>query len=260
MKFWNFGRTKPVSVDISERMPITTDLFLRAYKPADDLTLSERTERIIQQQRAISDELNIWTWYMYDKAEIDIGNDACYDPIYKKVKKGMNTKRVKIIRYQPNDIPDMQSTCFFIRSKNFIPEPFLITHSLGWRGNYSESECINADNFKNSPEMNNKAAILKLTNKIIDEYKPISLYITSKNYHRNIAKLPDNTPWTGWITYLDNSIRLPKKRPDFCQVQTKANGMLFQVCDEMFDDNNPKHSTTALQLEDWFRKNKIKIK
>lgn len=181
MKLWSFGRNKSIPDDIPPAATAPTDMFLRAYKPAQNLTLSERTERIIRQQRFISDELKIWTWYMSDKTEIDVRDDSCYDLIYKRAKKGMNTKRVNIVRYQPNDIPDMQSTCLFLHSKNFPPDPFLIMHQLGWCGEYSKSECINANNFLNASEMNNKSAILKLMNKIIDDYKPTSLYLTSKN-------------------------------------------------------------------------------
>src|ERR1700743_3146492 len=97
------------------------DLFLRAFKPAVNLTLAERTERILLQQRFIADELKIWTWYLVDKTEIDISDDAFYDSIYKQAKKGMNAGRAEIIRYQPNDIPDLQSTCFFMLSPKLNP-------------------------------------------------------------------------------------------------------------------------------------------
>jgi hypothetical protein len=259
MSFWNFGRRKSMPMDLSPSASLPTNIFLRAYKPAKDLTLADRTELIIRQQRFISDELKIWTWYMFDKTRIDIRDDACYDLIYKRAKKGMNTKRLSIIRYQPNDIPDLQSTCFFLLTKSFPPDPFLTMHQLGWHGKYSEYECINVDHFNNAPEFYNPSAIIGLMDRIIDEYKPALLYITSGHYHRNIAKLPEHTPWTGWITYLDNCITLPKSLPNFCEVQHKANGTLFKVCEEMFDDNNSKHTGTALKLEKWFKSNKVKV-
>jgi len=235
------------------------DLFLRAFKPAKNLTLAARTERIISQQRFIADELKIWTWFLSDKTEIDIRDDAIYDLIYKQAKKGMNTKRVKIIRYQPNDIPDMWSTCLFLLSPKFNPEPLIITHRLGWNDKYSESESINIDHFVNAAEVNNKSAITGLVDKILSEYIPENLYVTSKHYFHNISKRPENVPWTGWITYLDKSISLPKIKPDFCDVIQKADGTLFQTSSELFDDNNPEHTENALRLEKWFEKNKVRI-
>ncbi|HEX3384609.1 MAG TPA: hypothetical protein VHS53_05445 [Mucilaginibacter sp.] len=259
MKFWSFGRTKSLPVDLSGKGRTPSDIFLRAYKPAQNFTLAERTERIMQQQRFISDELKIWTWDLsYNNIELDIRDNACYDLIYKRAKKGMNTKRADTIRYQPGDIPDLQSTCFFCL-KNSGFEHFYITHQLGWNGNFSKSECINIDGFVHAPESYSPSIITRLMDRIIDEYKPKSLCITSSNYHLKIAKRPDSTPWTGWITYLDNSVPLPKKYPDFCEVQTKANGTLFQVCEEMFNDTSSKHTDASLKLEKWFRKNGVRV-
>jgi len=235
------------------------DFFLRAFKPAENLTIAQRAERILLQQRFIADELKIWAWYLTDKTEIDIRDDACYDLIYKQAKKGLNAKLVKITRYQPNDIADAQSTCMFLTSPKFIPVPLIITHKLGYCGRYNESETIGFDHFINEESLNNETVLSSLVDRIITEYKPRELYLSTTKYFHDVAKTPDDIAWTGWITYLDNSINLPKLKPDFCQTEQKQTGMLFKTSANMFDDSNPEHVDTALRLEQWFTQNKVKV-
>lgn len=233
------------------------DFFLRAIKPAENLTLAQRTERILSQQRFISDELKTWAWFLTDKTEIDIRDDACKHLIYKQVKKGLNAKMVKIIRYQPDDIPDAQSSCIFIISKKFYPEPFIVSHRLGYYGEYSKTESINVDQFIREKHLNNEPTITALIERILKEYKPRELYLSSKEYFHNYSNTPETEPWTGWITYLDNSIHLPKSKPKFCKVNQTPSGTIFQTTDDLFDENNPEHIKNALRLEKWFKDNNV---
>jgi len=231
--------------------------FLSAFKPAENLTLAERAERILSQQRFIADELQRWTWFLTDKTEIDIRDDACYDLIYKQAKKGMNAKMVKITRYQPGDIPDTQSTCLFFITKKFYPEPFSVSHRLGYYGNYDKNESIGVKHFANAEHLNNQGTITGLFEAIESKYKPRELYVTTEEYFHNHSKTPNDTPRTGWITYLDNSIKLPKSKPDFCKVIQRPLGTIFQTTEGLFDDGNPKHIDNALRLEQWFVVNNV---
>lgn len=232
-------------------------LFLEAYKPAQNFSLAERAHRILNQQRFICEEMNNWIWYLYDKAQIDLKDEACYDLIYKQAKRGMNTKLVEITRYQPNDIPDLRSRCLFLRSNDFRSNPLSVHHHTGFFGPYSEIESIHIDHFENAPEFDSALAIKSLVHRIIEEYNPDVLYLTSSKYIIDILKIKD-VPRTGWITYLKNSTLLPKSMPDFCSVEHTSRGVIFYTTDRMFDENNPEHIENALRLSRWFKKYDIK--
>ena len=234
------------------------NLYLQAYKPAQNFTLAERAEKILRQQRFISEELNNWTWYLYDKTPIDLRDDACYELIYKQAKRGMNSKMAKITRYHPHDIPNLQSRCLFYISTNFLPEPFLVSHHLGYNGEYSKNERIHINHFHKTSALNNESTIKSLARKIIKEYTPAVLYVTSSKYILDISKAPYDIPRTGWITYVDNSISLPNSMPDFCRTEQLTNGTLFFTTDGMFNEDNPHHIDTALKLSKWFEENKVK--
>jgi len=235
------------------------DLSLTAYKPAQNFTLAERAERMLKQQRFISEELNNWIWYLHDKTAIDLRDDACYELIYKQAKRGMNTKMAKITKYQPNDIPDLQSRCDFYKSTDFSPDPFLVSHHLGYNRDYSEKEYIRIDHFYRAPELNNELTIRHLVSKIIQEYDPVGLYVASKKFILEFLNVPHGVPWSGWITYLNKSVRLPDLMPKFCQVEHLTNGVLFNTNDNMFDEDNPQHIDTALKLSKWIEKNKVRV-
>ncbi|HZY37001.1 MAG TPA: hypothetical protein VFE53_10150 [Mucilaginibacter sp.] len=234
------------------------DLYLQAYKPAQNFTLAERAERMVRQQRLISEELNNWIWYLHDKSSIDLRDDACHELIYKQAKRGMNTKMAKITRYQPNDIPDMQSRCLFLKSTDFRSNPFSVSHHLGYFGEYSKVEYIHIDRLENEQDLNGEANVKGLVRKIIRGYDPAVLYLTSSKYICDISKAPDDIPRTGWMTYLKNNIRLPDSMPDFCQVEQLMSGTLFCTIDGMFDEDDPQHVAAAVRLSKWFEKNKVK--
>jgi len=232
------------------------ELFLRAFKPANNLTLAQRAEIILHQQRIISDELKFWTWFV-DRTELDIRQDSSYDIIYAQVKKGMNAKMVKITRYNPNDTPDLQSSCIFVYSRK-LQDSLVITHRLGFFSHpFQESESISIDKINNPIQFESQEVIEGLVNKIISSYKPITLYLSSKNYFHSVAKNPDNIPWTGWLTYLDNSIKIPATYPDFCEVKKTLSGNLFKTTSDLFNEDNPQHTDNALKLEKWFVDNSV---
>lgn len=243
--------------------------LLRAFKKSVDLTLEERTNKIINQQKAISKELNQQSWVIFNKkrVEINIQDQNIFEIIYPLVKKGMNTGLITRTRYNQEDIPDTQSRVTFYSTKRVNSSALSITHSLGYYGRFNESESVSIENFETDCIFENRDVFIGLIKCILDFYNPDVLYLTGeeefrKKTKRNIENFEtNNAPWTGWFVYLSNKILPNCNAIDFCNITKMVNGHLIETTDcEIFDQNNEIHCKNALKLEDWFIENNIRTK
>jgi hypothetical protein len=241
------------------------NLTLKAFGQSEKYTIKERAKRVLDFHKVICEMLGHFEWKVYNKktALIDIRDSAnSYPDIYSQVKKGLNAKVVKPIRYKEDDIADITSSCNFY---NTLKDSYDIEYSLGYPSGRFPAFKFGITNMKDH-ELFTREKILEIVDLVIKTWKPEMLCVTNPDFFHAISKTHKNgTPWSGWFTYVAESIEpkqsdIDTKSLDIARIEVfDKHGKIYWVTDEMFEERNKEHILKALSLENYFMDNNIKM-
>jgi len=234
------------------------NLRITAFGQSPKLTIRERAEKVFALHKKFCDIVQLHQWKLYNSKTIVIDmrdQSSAFPEIYKQVKKGLNAKVAKPIRYQENDIADITSNCWFY---NLNSKSFNAQYSIGYPSDYFPSILMTIENITDHV-LFSKETIVKISKLFIEEWQPYTLCVTDSKYFHDLSKASEfHTPWTGWFTFLSNDLKQLPKNLKF-KVDELATGRVVWTTDEYFSVDNENHVQNALELENIFLRAGIRI-
>lgn len=251
-------------------------LILKAFGQSAKYSIKERAEIIIDLHSKVCKLLGHYDWKLYNSktVEIDIRDiENCFQHVISQVKKGLNAKVVRPIRYKDDDIADITSNCRFYNTEI---DSFDIDYSIGFPSYYGfPAKSFGIKNIKDE-KLFTKEKIIEIAKLVIETWKPDTLCVTNSSFLHELSKSNEyGTPWTGWFTYVSNEIEPNESKTIISIIKPKSInrqleklnlakiesifglGKIYWVCDERFDDKNIEHVNKALELEKYFKNNDV---
>lgn len=237
-----------------------TKLLLRAFGESEALTLHERTEIILNVQNEISSILQHYEWALYNKKTVVVNikdRENAYPLVFTQVKKGLNAKVAKPIRYKEEDIAGISSSCNFYESKN-LTKGAIINYRLGYPAKAFDGFMFGIENINESMTFS-KEQLQRIIELIVVRFKPLFLSLVEEDFFHNISKASENElPWTGCLTYVSNKVtetEIPKK---FKAVPFKGLGQIVYTYKDDPYGSYIVDRDLALELEQFFIDNNIR--
>ncbi|MBJ6369886.1 hypothetical protein [Snuella sedimenti] len=214
---------------------------------ASSYTIEECSSKILNIQRIISNELNVFEWNVQSNSKIFIGEiDKVQEILISQfIDDAKEYDRMVVDKTYKNSFGN---SCYFVANKK---PPFSVNYNFGVEksGVYSDVFYIENFNFDNIEE----EKMFNLFMKLIETFRPTHATITHSDLVDEIIDFKSGEIWTGWVTFISNDLNIdvPSR---YKYLNLDYGKVIFSSEELQFDINNSDNIKEIIGLTEYLRK------
>ena len=216
--------------------------FIRIYFKNEAITLLEKTEFIYDKHKKVCEVLNKLDWVQNGNL-LDWSDKENISIALLKYFKKMIRSHTTVTKLN-DDYFDKFSNSAVLNATKKYNNTFTFAYDIETKDHSEYNSILRIYKFELMPQLQNFQSAKSFIYALIEIFTPISLEVVDRTlYAENEIMELNYLP--GWMTYFDNSFKLPKL-PEWVEVEKLPNGgHLIITTKEVFNPENNEHKEKA---------------